>query len=66
MSPSVALPVVIAVAAVVVVPAAVARRQWALVVGFCAAGAGVALQASPVYALVDPVLGGRNLTNLGY
>jgi hypothetical protein len=65
-SPAVALPVVIAVAAVVVVPAAVARRQWALVVGFCAAGAGVALQASPVYALVDPVLGGRNLTNLGY
>jgi hypothetical protein len=65
-NPSVALPVVIAAAAVVVVPAAIARRQWALAVGFCAAGAGVALQAPPLYALVDPLLGGRNLTNLVY
>jgi hypothetical protein len=65
-NPGIALPVVIAAAAVVVVPAAIARRQWALAIGFCAAGAGVGVQSPPVYAAIDPLFGGRNLTNLGY
>ncbi|MGT2427517.1 MULTISPECIES: hypothetical protein [Actinomycetes] len=66
MSLGLALPVTIAAAAVVAVPAAIARRQWALAVGFCAAGAGVAIQSPPVYAVVDPWLGDMNVTNLGY
>lgn len=66
MTPGLALPVVIGIAAAVVVPTASARRQWSLTVGFSATGTGVALQAPPVYAVVDPLLGGRNLANLGY
>ncbi|MFD1722418.1 DUF6545 domain-containing protein [Amnibacterium endophyticum] len=61
-----ALPAIILLAALVVVPAAVVRRQWTLTCGFAAAGAGVALQSPVVYRLVDPLLGGWNLTNLLY
>lgn len=66
MNSGLALPAIVVIAAAVVVPTAIARRQWALTIGFSAAGAGLVLQAPPVYQVVDPLLGGRNLTNLGY
>lgn len=66
MSVGVALPVVILLAALLALPVLLVRRQWPLAVGLAAAGVGVAVQSPPVYAALDPWLGGQNLTNLGY
>lgn len=66
MSVDFALPAIIVAGGLIVVPAAIARRQWVLAVGYCTAGAGVALQSPAVYRVVDPALGGLNWTNLAY
>lgn len=51
-------------AALVCVPSAVARGRWSLAAGAGSAAVMMTLQAPPVYRVVDPLLGGVNVTNL--